>query len=131
MELFMKAAGAALIASILGLALNKQAKDMQILLTIAGCCMVAGVAATYLRPVLELLGELQMLGNLNSELTGILIKAAGIGLISELACMICKDAGNASLGKTVQILGSAVVLYLAIPVFRGLIELIQGILEGV
>lgn len=131
MELFMKAAGAALIASILGLALNKQAKDMQILLVIAGCCMVAGVAATYLRPVLELLGELQMLGNLNSELTGILIKAAGIGLISELACMICKDAGNASLGKTVQILGSAVVLYLAIPVFRGLIELIQGILEGV
>lgn len=131
MELFMKAAGAALIASIVGLALNKQAKDMQILLVIAGCCMVAGIAATYLRPVLDLLQELQELGNLNSELTGILIRAAGIGLISELACMICSDAGNASLGKTVQILGSAVVLYLAIPVFRGLIELIQGVLEGI
>lgn len=131
MELFMKAAGAALIASIVGLALNKQAKDMQILLVIAGCCMVAGIAATYLRPILDLLQELQELGNLNSELTGILIRAAGIGLISELACMICSDAGNASLGKTVQILGSAVVLYLAIPVFRGLIELIQGVLEGI
>lgn len=131
MELFMKAAGAALIASIVGLALNKQAKDMQILLVIAGCCMVAGIAATYLRPVLNLLQELQELGNLNSELTGILIRAAGIGLISELACMICSDAGNASLGKTVQILGSAVVLYLAIPVFRGLIELIQGVLGGI
>lgn len=127
----MKAAGAALIASIVGLALNKQAKDMQILLVIAGCCMVAGIAATYLRPILDLLQELQELGNLNSELTGILIRAAGIGLISELACMICSDAGNASLGKTVQILGSAVVLYLAIPVFRGLIELIQGVLEGI
>ena len=131
MELFMKAAGAALIASIVGLALNKQAKDMQILLVIAGCCMVAGIAATYLRPVLDLLQELQELGNLNSELTGILIRAAGIGLISELTCMICSDAGNASLGKTVQILGSAVVLYLAIPVFRGLIELIQGVLGGI
>ena len=131
MELFMKAAGAALIASILSIFLSKQAKDMQILLVIAGCCMVAGIAATYLRPVLELLTELQTLGNLNIELTGVLIKAAGIGLVSELACMICSDAGNASLGKTVQILGSAVVLYLAIPVFRGLLELIQGILEGV
>ena len=127
----MKAAGAALIASIVGLALNKQAKDMQILLVIAGCCMVAGIAATYLRPILDLLQELQELGNLNSELTGILIRAAGIGLISELACMICSDAGNASLGKTVQILGAAVVLYLAIPVFRGLIELIQGVLGGI
>ena len=131
MELFMKAAGAALIASILGLFLSKQAKDMQILLVIAGCCMVAGIAATYLRPVLELLEELQALGNLNPEMIGILIKAAGIGLVSELACMICKDAGNGSLGKTVQIMGSAVVLYLAIPVFRGLLELVQGILEGV
>ena len=127
----MKAAGVALIASILGLALSKQAKEMQILLVVAGCCMVAGIAATFLRPVLELLGELQALGNLNSELTGILIKSAGIGLLSELACMICNDAGNASLGKTVQLMGSAVVLYLAIPVFRGLIELVQGILEGV
>lgn len=131
MELFMKAAGAALIASILGLALSKQAKDMQVLLIIAGCCMVAGIAATYLRPVLELLSELQTLGNLNSELTEILIKAAGVGLLSELACMICNDAGNASLGKTVQLMGSAVVLYLAIPVFRGLIELVQGILGGI
>ena len=131
MELFMKAAGAALIASVHGLALSKQSKDMQILLVIAGCCMVAGIAATFLRPVLELLGQLQAMGNLNSELTGILIRAAGIGLVSELACMICTDSGNASLGKTVQLLGSAAVLYLAIPVFRGLIELIQGILEGV
>ena len=127
----MKAAGVALIASILGLALSKQAKEMQILLVVAGCCMVAGIAATFLRPVLELLGELQDLGNLNSELTGILIKSAGIGLLSELACMICNDAGNASLGKTVQLMGSTVVLYLAIPVFRGLIELVQGLLEGV
>ena len=131
MELFMKAAGAALIVSILGLALSKQAKDMQVLLIIAGCCMVAGIAATYLRPVLDLLSELQTLGNLNPELTEILIKAAGIGLLSELACMICNDAGNASLGKTVQLMGSAVVLYLAIPVFRGLIELVQGILGGI
>ena len=127
----MKATGAALIASILGLALSKQGKDMQILLVVAGCCMVAGVAATFLRPVIELLGELQELGNLNPELTGIVIKSAGIGLVSELACMICSDAGNASLGKSVQLLGSSVVLYLALPVFRALIELVQGILEGV
>lgn len=131
MELFMKATGAALIASILGLALSKQGKDMQILLVVAGCCMVAGVAATFLRPVIVLLGELQELGNLNPELTGIVIKSAGIGLVSELACMICSDAGNASLGKSVQLLGSSVVLYLALPVFRALIELVQGILEGV
>ena len=131
MERFMKATGAALIASILGLALSKQGKDMQILLVVAGCCMVAGVAATFLRPVIELLGELQELGNLNPELTGIVIKSAGIGLVSELACMICSDAGNASLGKSVQLLGSSVVLYLALPVFRALIELVQGILEGV
>jgi hypothetical protein len=45
--------------------------------------------------------------------------------------MICSDAGNASLGKSVQLLGSSVVLYLALPVFRALIELVQGILEGV
>jgi hypothetical protein len=42
--------------------------------------------------------------------------------------MVCADAGNASLGKVLQILASAVILWLSLPVFTALIELIQKIL---
>lgn len=131
MGLFWKAAAAALITVVLGLALGKQEKDISTLLTIAVCCMVVMIAINYLEPVLDFLWELEILGNLQGGMLGVLLKALGIGLVAEVAGMVCSDAGNASLGKTVQMLGGAVILYLSIPVFRALLELIQQILGEV
>lgn len=131
MALFWKAAAAVLIAVVLELTLGKREKDFGLLLSIAVCCMVGIIAFSYLEPVLDLLRELEALGDLQGDLLGILLKALGIGLVAEVAGMVCSDAGNASLGKTIQMLGGAVILYLSIPVFRSLLELIQRILGEV
>ena len=58
----------------------------------------------------------------------ILMKATGIGIVTEIANMVCKDAGNESMGKSMQLLGSAVILYLSMPLFQVLIDLLQKIL---
>lgn len=128
MALFWKAAAAVLITVVLQLALASQRKEIGILLTITVCCMVCMIAITYLEPVLEFLRELEALGDLHSDMLGILIKAAGIGLVSETAGMICTDAGNSSLGKTVQFLGSTVILCLSLPMLRSLLDLLQKML---
>ncbi len=131
MEPFIQASAVTLVAVVLCLTLGKQGKDMSVLLVIAVCCMVLGLAAAYLKPVLDFLRELEKIGGLSGEMTGILFKVAGIGLIAEIAAMICSDAGNASLGKALQLLSSAVILWLSIPIFTALIDLIRGILEEV
>lgn len=130
MGAFFQAAAAVLVASVLGLCIAKQGKEMASLLTIAVCAMVTLAAVTFLRPVLDFLKELEALGDLNDEMVQILFKVVGIGLVSEIASMICADAGNASMGKALQILGSAVILWLSIPVFRALLDLIGQILGG-
>ena len=58
----------------------------------------------------------------------ILMKSTGIGIITEIANLVCKDAGNESMGKSMQLLGTAVILYLSLPLFQTLIELLQKIL---
>ena len=113
---------------MLGLMLNKQGKDMGTVLSIAVCCMVAMIAISYLQPVVEFLQKLETLGGLDESMVGILLKAVGIGFVAEIAGLICSDAGNSSLGKSIQILGSAVILWLSIPLFNSLIELVQEIL---
>ena len=128
MSLFWKAAAAVLLAVVLGLSLGKQ-KDIGVLLTMAVCCMVAMIAISYLEPVLDFLRELETLGDLQGDMLGILLKAVGIGLVSEIAGLVCNDAGNGSLGKTLQMLGSAVILYLSLPIFTALLELIREILR--
>lgn len=128
MELFWKAAAAALITTVLGLTLGKNEKDISALLTMAVCCMGAMIAISYLEPVLDFLWELESLGDLQSDILGGLLKAVGIGLVAEIAAMVCTDAGNGSLGKTLQMLGTTVILYLSLPIFNAFLEMIQEIL---
>lgn len=128
METFWKAAAIVLLVSILGLTVGKQEKDIGAVLAMAGCCILGILTISYLEPVLDLLRELEALGQLQSGVLGILLKTVGIALTAEIAGMICADAGNGSLGKTLQMLGSAVILYLSIPIFRNFVSLIQEIL---
>lgn len=131
MNTFFQAAGAVMIAVILILTLGKQGKDMAVLLSIVVCCMTIALAAAYLSPVMDFLQELQTMGGLDSQLLRILFKIVGIGMVTEVAVLVCNESGNGSLGKSLQILGTAVILWLSIPVFRALLELIQKILGDV
>lgn len=128
MTVFFQAAGAVLLAVILGLCLDRQSRDMGLLLTMAVSAMVLSAAVTCLKPVTDFLGQLNTLGNLDGEILTVLLKIVGIGLLGEITALICADAGRASLGKALQILAGGLILRLSIPVFSLLLELIQDIL---
>ena len=124
---FFQAIAGVFIAVILGLALSKQGKDITLLMGLCACCMVFWVSASYLEPVLELVGRLRQLSGMDSGHLSIVIKAVGIGFVAEIAALLCGDSGNAALGKTVHILASVAVLWLSVPLFNSLLELLQKI----
>ena len=128
MELFLKCAAGVLVAVVLILALGR--KDLGLLLGMAVCAMTAMAAAELLEPVTALVDTLESLGGLDSSLVAILFKAVGVGLITDIAAMVCTDSGNASLAKAVGLLGTAAVLWLSLPLFEALRALIGEILEG-
>lgn len=130
MDVFWKLSAGVLIALVLILTLQKQAQDMGVLLTIAVCCMTAIAAVQILEPVLDFLLEIQIYANMDSGILRSVLQMVGVGLTAELIALICSDAGCSSLGKNIQILGSSVILYLSIPIFENMIELIQRIMFG-
>ena len=128
MGLYWKTAAAVLLAVVLILTLRRQ--EMGLLLGMAVCAMAALAAVEYLQPVTELLRSLEALGGLDGDLVAILLKAVGIGLLTEIGGMVCADSGNSSLGKALQLLGTAVILWMSIPLFTALLEMIQEIMGG-
>lgn len=127
---FGKEAAAVLLAVILALVVDKQQKDLGTLLTMAVCTMTGMLLVSYLEPVVQFLYELEAAGNIQGGFLGILLKAVGVGLTAELAGQICADAGKTSMGKSLQLLGSAAILSLSVPVFRMMLTMIQQILGG-
>ena len=126
MELFWKAAAAVLIALVLGNAVRE--KELGLILSMTVCIMVGMILMEYLTPVGAFLKKLKELGDLQGEMLGILLKVLGIAIVTELTDTVCKDSGNASLGHGMVFLGTAVILWLSLPVFETLITMIQRIL---
>lgn len=128
MNLFLQTAAGVLLAVILSLVLSRQSKDWALGLTIAACCMVLATAMRYLEPVITFVQTLQSQAGLDSQSFEILLKAVGIGLIGEVAGLICQDSGNAALGKGLQILTTVAVVCLSLPLMESLLGLVQKIL---
>lgn len=131
MELFWKSVILVLISAFLYLFLNSQHSEFGLLLTLAATAMVALVFAHYLQPVLELLRRLEDLGRMDADMLPILLKALGIGLTAEISGLVCTDAGNGTLAKVLQQAASAAILYVSLPVFNAMLDLLHRILGGV
>ena len=131
MNVIIKAIAGVLIAIVLCQVLAKQGKDISVLLLIAVCCIVVSTAIAYLRPVVDFIRNLQSIGQLNTEMISVLFKAVGIALLTEITSMICSDMGNTSLGKSLQILSLAVILWLSLPLFEQLLALLDNILGSI
>lgn len=128
MNLIFKITGIAMVTVVLCLFIGKQNKDLSVLLSIAACCGLILYASQYLFDVLAFVKDLYILGDLNREFVAILLKVAGIGLVTEISILICKDSGYSALGKTMQIIGTFAILWTALPLFSALITLLNNIL---
>lgn len=130
MERFYQAVAGVLIAVIFILVLRKQGSDIAILLSVLVCCMVGFLAAGFLKPVMEFLQRLQKLGALQTDYITTLLKIVGISFTAQIAGLICDDSGNSALGKIIQFLASAVIIYLSLPMLSKLLDLVDQILEN-
>lgn len=125
---YLRFATAALMGLILTLVVGRQSKDLSLLLSLAVCVLLCLGAMEFLEPVTEFLAELRKLGELDSEAVSILLKCAGIGMLSELAGLLCADAGEGAMGKALQLCSNAAILWLSLPLLRQILTMIGEVL---
>ena len=90
MDVFWKAMGTALVSVVLTLALERQSKDFSLLLTLTVCGLMAIAALTFLCPVLDYLGDLCAMADLQQGMLYALLKVFGIGMSGEIAASVCE-----------------------------------------
>ena len=131
MEQFFQISALVLLTVLVSILLSKQSKDMSLVLTIVVCCMVISVVAGYLKPILDFVSKLQSIANLDSDMVQILLKVMGISILGEITVLLCNDSGNSALGKGIQMLQTAAIIWLSLPLMEALISLVQKILGGI
>ena len=130
MELLIKLNAAILLSLILLLVLEKQDKAIAVVLSIAACTMIILTATQIMDPIWDFMNYLQNVSNIDSSTLGILVRATACAFICEITALVCANVGYGSLGKVLQMIGTAMILYLAIPLFHSLLETISQLLGG-
>ncbi len=129
MSLFFKCVSLAfLVVTILPVIAQKE-KTFTVPLIAFVCCFILIVTLDYLKPVISLLDRLQSASGMDHSVFTILLKITGIGIVSEIAILLCSDSGNSSLGKSIGFLSSVLVLWMSVPLIEDLLDLLGSIMD--
>ncbi len=131
MEQFYIAVAGVLLTCVLSVALQRTSGEMAMLLGLGCCILVCMVAVHILRPAVAFIKRLQALGSLDSQMLMIVLKVTAVSFTTEIAGNVCSDSGNSALAKSLQILSTAVIVYLSLPMLQALLDLVERILGAI
>lgn len=124
----LKYCGAALCALIGVIILKGQKSEFSTFVSLAASVILLGAAVSAFLPVTEFVFEAIDTSGFGEYLTT-LTKALGITLAVQLSADVCRDAGEASLGAKLELVGKAEILVLCLPLIRDLITLATDIVR--
>jgi stage III sporulation protein AD len=129
MEQFFLVTAMVLVTAILVLILKQKEQGIGQLLSIFVCTLVMMLAVRAIQPLIVYIHSVQSVVALDPELLKTLLKCVGISITAEIAELICQDSGNSALGKALQLLATAIISCLCIPMLTRLLELIQEVIS--
>lgn len=125
MQSFLQAAVLGVLAAVLATLLKRNSKDLALVLTIAACCIIGVLVVRTAEPIVDFLGRLQGMTGLDAELMTPMLKAVGIGLLTEIAAGVCADAGEGAIGKLVELAGGLLALSVALPLLEAVLQILK------
>ncbi len=125
MEIIVRAAGAAIVGSVLALLLKKHTPELSLSLAIITGAVVVWISATVARQIADTLRSLSAAGGVEEIYLSPVIKCVGIGLVTHLAAQICRDAQHGSVASAVELCGTLCALYISLPLIRALLATVE------
>ena len=125
-----KFAAMAIVCALLCTVLKQHGAELSSVLALAGCAGLLIAALTVLSPVMTFLRRLSGLAGINAALLAPVLKAAAVGLLTQLTESFCKDAGEGALAKAVELCGGILALYALLPLASSVAELLQRMAGG-
>ncbi|MGN1113716.1 MAG: SpoIIIAC/SpoIIIAD family protein [Oscillospiraceae bacterium] len=120
--------GICLAASIICKAIQKDSPEVKTLLVI---CTVTIAAVKIFAEAAEITGMVKELfdkSGMDEEYLRIIFKGLGICYLTQLGSDCCKECGENAIASQVELAGKIALIVTAMPLFKGLIAIIEGLL---
>ena len=124
----VKVAATGIIAAICAMVVRKHVPELAILLSICAGVLILLYCSGALSSVKAFLDELVVVGGLTPGVVEPVAKVTGVAIITRLAADFCKDAKESGLASAVEMAGSALALFMTLPLMSAVLELLGSLL---
>jgi len=128
METLYKVVGISLITCIACIIVRPVRADFAVFISIVGGVIVLFYVISYLSGIFDIFGSVFKISGTSPSLYSIIFKIIGIGYLTEFTASICNDTGNKSLGDKVLLGGKIIILVIALPIVRSILEIVMELL---
>ncbi|MBQ8683949.1 MAG: stage III sporulation protein AD [Clostridia bacterium] len=128
-KLLVAAVGILLCGALLALMLRTRRPDLAMCLSLAAGGVVLILLLGQLAPLLVALRRMGQTGGLEDSHLAVVLKGAGVCLLTQLTADTCRDAGEAALAGKAELTGRILLLLLAVPLFEELLTLVLTLIN--
>lgn len=129
-EVLVTAVGLLLCGGLLSAVLRSQRPELAVCLSLLAGVLVAGMLLGQLSPLISALRRMTVLGGVEENHLGVVLRGAGICLVTQLAADTCRDAGDTALAGKAELTGRILLLLLAVPLYEEILSLIVRVVNG-
>lgn len=124
----LQIAGVGLLGAMVLLLLRELRPSLAPVVRLGACIVVLGAGLVLLSPIVTKINALLGAGDVG-ELGGILLRALGIALLSELTASFCEDLGEQTIARCISTFGKWEILVLCLPLVDKVLELAKELLQ--
>ena len=115
------------IAAITSFVLKQIKPEFSTVVSILAICCVLVMLLSHIATVFEFVEQIFSVATASGEYIKILIKSAGICYISHLGSSICKECGQNTISKQIELVGKVSIILIALPTFAELLKVVANL----
>lgn len=129
-QVLVTAVGVLLCGALLSAVLRTQRPELAVCLSLLAAAVTVGLLLGQLSPMVTALRRMSALGGVGENGLAVVLRGAGICLVTQLAADTCRDAGDSALAGKAELTGRILLLLLAVPLYEQILALIVGVVNG-
>ena len=121
----LRIVGFALMSAVLCILLRQYKPEYALLASLAAGAVILTMLLSDFQSVL---GEISLIASndiIRQDYLELLFKAMGICFVTQIACDVCKDAGESAISTKLEIAGKITVLSISLPLFRQILTFVS------
>ena len=123
----MRVAGIAAASALTALVIRRMRPEFGAVMALTTGALLFFIALPGIAQIIDGITAFTQLGGVSAGTTATLLKITGVSLLADFAARTCRDAGEDSIAAHTELAGRILILTLALPSMRQLMDLILSV----